>query len=430
MEPVPASKKVWVFDGHVARYPNALTAGSVHQGQACTDCHDGSDSANSRAAAHAGSFASVPVATVCSGCHNATVNSAAAGLHTTLAGYPAILADRGYSSANSTALARFQQQCTSCHAAVGASSPESACGQCHVSVPNPAGGGLLLGHAFQQTPSMDKNCTACHGSRVKDEFYGLNNDLLTSNKEYLTTGLPWKEPSFTLLPDVHKTAGMTCVSCHTANEMHGQGSPANDDRYAVTTAPSCDDVACHGDVTSSNSMHTTGHIAAMACQVCHSQPYKNCFECHTDVTAENVAFYSISDAAPGGAHEHLMTFRAGLNPKYTGTGSQKMYSVLRHVPVDADVFTYTEANANPGLLPTPHATPTWKHATPHNIVRNTAITAACTNCHGADYALYWLTDPVLNAEGWISTGNEAGEVTANGGITISAPFSMTPTGAR
>jgi hypothetical protein len=46
-----------------------------------------------------------------------------------------------------------------------------------------------------------------------------------------------------------------------------------------------------------------------------------------------------------------------------------MYSVLRHVPVDGEVFTYTGGNAVPNLLPTPWAGPTWKYATPHTSAR-------------------------------------------------------------
>lgn len=422
MEPVPAPKKVWIQDGHITRYPSVFASGSVHEGRACTDCHAGTDNLNSRATAHVGSFTGIPVDTACVGCHSSIVGSASAGLHTTLAGYPAILSTRGYSALNATALARFEQQCTSCHAAVGTSSPATACGQCHVSVPKSAGGGLVSGHAFQRTPSMDKNCTACHGSRVKDEYYGLNNTLLADNRDHLAADSPWKDTEFALVPDVHKSASMTCTSCHTGDEMHGDGAPTSDDRYAVTSAPSCNDVACHENVSGTNSMHTAGHLGAMDCYVCHAQPYKNCFECHTDVTPENVAFFSISDHDPGGEHAHLITFRVGKNPKYTGSGTHKEYSVLRHVPVDGDVFTYSGANEVTGLLPTPWAGPTWKYATPHNIVKNTKITEACSNCHGSNYTKFWLTDAVANAEGWIGTANEAGETTANSSLLISAPF--------
>jgi len=423
VEPVPAPKKVWVYDGHIARYPTAFTSGSVHGTQDCTDCHAGTDSLNSRATAHVGSWNGVPAASSCAGCHNAIITSTASGLHTTLAGYTAILTDRGFNPSDPTSAERFAEQCTKCHVASEDTTPQSTCGHCHVSVPTIAGGGLVAGHAFQETPSMDKNCTACHGSRVKDEYYGLNNALLTANKQYLTTGSPWADPAFTLVADVHKTgtADYDCVDCHSMAEMHGTGSPLAGDRYAVTSGPTCD--GCHTTVVGSNSMHTAGHVAAMDCQVCHAQPYKNCFECHTDVSAEDVPFYSISDSAPSADHAHLITFRAGRNPKYTGSGRQKEFSVLRHVPVDGDVFTYSGANAQTGLIPTLTALPTWKHATPHNIIRNTVITQSCANCHGANYSLFWLTNPVTNAEGWVSTANESFETTANSGVTISNPFS-------
>jgi thiosulfate/3-mercaptopyruvate sulfurtransferase len=174
-----------------------------------------------------------------------------------------------------------------------------------------------------------------------------------------------------------------------------------------------------------NALHTAAHIDTMDCQVCHAQPYKNCFECHTDLTETGVPFYSISDHAPDGNHDHLMTFRAGKNPKHPSVPAAKKYAVLRHVPVDPDVFTYTGNRAQPGLLPAMVALPTWKYATPHNIVRVTPIQSSCANCHGQDYTKFWLTDPVVNAEGWVSPANEANEQTANSGLVIGAPLPTT-----
>ncbi|MCK7519827.1 MAG: hypothetical protein MZV64_19905 [Ignavibacteriales bacterium] len=36
------------------------------------------------------------------------------------------------------------------------------------------GGGLFTGHVFEKTPPMTRSCTACHGSRVGNEFLGKN----------------------------------------------------------------------------------------------------------------------------------------------------------------------------------------------------------------------------------------------------------------
>lgn len=430
MEPVPASKKVWIYDGHLASYDAKYASvfdedGEIHPGRNCTDCHGGDHTKGARAEAHAGSFASIPGGeAACLNCHSvfhpgtAEANN---GLHATLAGYTAILKKRGFDPADEASAARFEAQCTKCHTAN--SENDVACGQCHVSVPAPAGGGLLAGHRFQKTPSMDNNCTACHGSRVKDEYYGLNNELLERNRAFLGEDSPWKDEAFELEPDVHKEAGLTCMACHEGDEMHGNGAPADDDRYAVTTSPACED--CHDGLVGANRLHSQQHLDSMDCYVCHAQPYKNCFECHTDVTENGVPYYTISDNEPGGNHDHLMTFRVGKNPKWLdGVPGAKKYAVLRHVPVDPDVFTYTGANAMEGILPDATARPTWAYATPHNIRKATKITESCDNCHGEDYSKFWLTDPVENAYGWVGEAYEAFERTANRHIVRSEPVPM------
>jgi len=224
--PVPASKKFWVFDGSVEQYPSVFEGSNndilhLDRDLTCVACHGGINSANSRAVAHSSEeFTGIVTAQKCSECHGGwaddTVTTSADGLHTTLGGYYTILSARGF---NGTYEDRFNEQCTKCHTAVGAGeSASTACGQCHISVPATAGGGLISGHAFNEIPSMDSNCTACHGSRVKDEYYGLNNALLTRNKTAFDLDSPWKAADFQLAPDVHKTWGYTCVDCHTTPE--------------------------------------------------------------------------------------------------------------------------------------------------------------------------------------------------------------------
>jgi len=444
--PVPASKKIWIFNGSVAQYDSVLTAaGKVHSGYECTVCHGGNSSASSSPSAHDESFVATVTAEACDDCHAAEVTSSNNGLHTTLGGYNTILMQRGFdmSDPTSDAAVRFEEQCTKCHTAVGTgASAATACGQCHISVPATAGGGLISGHGFNQTPSMDNNCTACHGSRVKDEFYGQNNALLARNKAAFEADSPWGG-DFQLAPDVHKAAGFTCMNCHSdaaksGDEMHGVGHLAADegDRYDVTSASQCSD--CHKAEDAGFSgigLHTIPHLANMDCQVCHALPYKNCFSCHTDVSAKGTPFFKINGEDPTlaarraadstVAPDALITFRAGKNPRADETG-MKPYSVLRHVPVDKDVFQYPTFKSVDGIIPATGAatTPnmgslsTWKYATPHTIARKTAITASCSNCHGADYSKFWLTDAVGAAQGWVPTDSPYldGEVDANSGI--------------
>lgn len=477
MESVPTPKKSWIQDGHVAQYPTALDgSGNVHGGT-CTACHGGVDGTADKAAAHAG-LTKIPGGDTCSGCHGATVALAALSLHTTVGGYQPILEQRGVDfTPGSTSRTRFDKQCTSCH--VANSAGQAACGHCHVSVPTTAGGGFLAGHRFQATPSMDRNCTACHGSRVKDEYYGLNGALLARNLQY-AAAIPADSPlrGVTLAPDVHKTAGMACNDCHAGTEMHGQGVTAGDDRYLVDGTPKCE--TCHpanAAFTGATFMHGAAHVSQLDCRVCHAQPYKSCYGCHTDVTATDVAFFSNNGTDPtraartltspawsaattyakgafvvyqgasyvslqAGNLNHLpdeagsawwaigyvagdaqMQFRAGLNPRF-GEAGQKRYAVLRHVPVDEDVFRYSGANAVSGLIPNLTAAPTWRYATPHSIARVTPIQASCNNCHAAAYAGFWLTDAVNAAFGWVGTDADAqqAETTANAGVVVPAPL--------
>ena len=49
--------------------------------------------------------------------------------------------------------------------------------------------------------------------------------------------------------------------------------------------PRCEN--CHGGVSNSyHNAHVDGFASNLQCQVCHSQPYKNCTNCHNLASAE------------------------------------------------------------------------------------------------------------------------------------------------
>jgi len=436
---VPAQKKVWVYNGTIEQYVDNYLS-TTHGQQTCTSCHGGNDAGATRAAAHDNTWQGIPGSGSCSACHEPIVTASADSLHTTLGGYVKDLGDRGFDFMGPTQAERFDEQCTKCH--VANSTGAAACGFCHVSVPVTAGGGFLNGHNFRHTPDMERNCTACHGSRVKDEFYGLNNALITRNGLGVAAVQP--DVHFAQTQVIDNATGLPkgCAFCHGAAEMHGAGAPApagTGTRYDVAGAPQCED--CHSGLTGSNTLHSGGHLATMACQVCHAQPYKNCFGCHTDVDVggTDLPFYTINEADPtlagrgaGATPDSLMTFRVGKNPLWLGTGdpAHKKYSVLRHVPVDNDVFTYSLGGTVTGLIPDVTANPTWKFATPHNIQRvSTRFTAlTCGNCHAAAYSDHWLTDPVADSHGWLDNAYAPDEVTANDCVVMPAapPMVATP----
>lgn len=334
MPPLEAWERVLVSQAAVSE--------DVHASIPCTQCHGGSDVADF-AAAHEGIVVdpSDAPSQVCSTCHSEIQQAANGSLHMTLAGYDTALYMRSIPE-NHPALEEMEaNHCNNCHA---------TCGQCHISQPTSAGGGLLEGHEFVQKPPLTRTCTGCHGSRVRNEYTGRNE------------GYP---------ADVHfAQARMACVDCHGADEMHGVGLENVTHRYDGTRTPKCE--VCHADAIGADStvqQHTL-HGDKVACQVCHSVEYKNCASCHVQRNEDGVRFYTIDPS--------WMDFQIGLNTNPTEERPWS-YVLVRHVPVDPQSFEFYGAD----LLPNFSARPTWLEATPHNIQRNTPQTSSCDNCHGS-----------------------------------------------
>lgn len=329
--------------------------GTTHALNGCTDCHGGVQSPDKQSA-HEGLVSapsSDPEAT-CGKCHPDVVVHNQDSLHTNLAGYWTVLEERSVPSNHPQISEAFDNHCASCHA---------TCGDCHVSQPATVGGGFISGHTFNRTPSMTRNCTACHGSRVGNEFLGKHEGLNA---------------------DVHFREGrMTCNDCHTNSEMHGasaecdtchpgpEGSqlPPPDYRYSGVQSPRCE--TCHAVVTTGEDeilLHQL-HGSKLSCQVCHSVSYTNCDGCHVAVseTTGNPFFET------EGSYQTFLIGRNTLN----SFDRPYEYVPVRHAPVSATSFEYYGQD----LLPNFDNLETWKYATPHNIQRQTPQTESCTNCH-------------------------------------------------
>ena len=192
---------------------------------------------------------------------------------------------------------------------------------------------------------MQYNCTACHGSRVGDEYLGNNEEI----------------PA-----DVHWTkATMTCAKCHT-DELHGSGQTV-DNRYQNVGTVTCDE--CHQEVWTDDIPQHQQHLSDLSCQVCHSLAYKNCSSCHVAIDEKGVPCRT-SDPSQ-------ILFKIGFNPVRSSDIPYK-YVVLRHVPTCKDICGYY----GPDLLPDFDAVSTWKYATPHNIQLHTPQNESCDSCHG------------------------------------------------
>lgn len=352
MAPLEPWERVWIDP---ETYPD-----DVHSLINCTDCHEGSSVDDMTA--HEGLVESPTedAQASCGNCHPTITTAATESLHMTLAGYDTALYSRSVPE-NHPALEEMESyHCDECHA---------TCGDCHVSQPRSVGGGLLEGHTFVETPSMSQNCTACHGSRVKNEYYGSNEGVSS---------------------DVHFKNRMACVDCHTGDEMHGIDMDAGH-RYDGEPIPTCE--SCHQDQVGAGSgiyQHEVHGTETLSCQVCHSADYSNCVNCHVERTDDNIAFYSVE--------EHTLGFFIGQNT-LRGQDRPYKYVTVRHVPIDEESFSFYGDN----LLPNYDNRPTWTYATPHNIQRNTPQTESCESCHGND-DVFLTADKVVDNE---LTANEA-----------------------
>lgn len=334
----------------------------VHGYIPCTQCHGGQN-VDDKDAAHEGVVRdpSTDAIAACGDCHPDIAPYQDDSLHNNLAGYDTVLYARSTPENHPTIEEGQASHCNSCH---------TTCGQCHISQPTSVGGGLVDGHAFTRTPSMSRQCTACHGSRVKNEYTGAHEGLAA---------------------DVHlRSARMVCTDCHTAGDMHGtdyvnspEGMP--DHRYDGGQAPSCE--SCHQDqmgIGSGNPYHEAHGTEVLSCQTCHSIAYINCTDCHLERSEDDVPFYRLE-------HEEL-AFTIGRNPIRSSERPYR-YVPVRHVPTFAELFQEYGDN----VLNNFEALPTYTYATPHNIQRNTPQTESCESCHGND-AVFLTEDKVAPDE--------------------------------
>jgi thiosulfate/3-mercaptopyruvate sulfurtransferase len=162
---------------------------------------------------------------------------------------------------------------------------------------------------------------------------------------------------------------MPCFECHSSEEMHGELGEY-ESRYADRPTPSCI-AACHTTVSAEDEIdqHTDVHLERLACQVCHSIEYKNCYSCHVQLSEDGTPFFRTEPSE--------MAFRIGRNPIQSEARPWD-YVVVRHVPISRDSFEYYGDD----LLPNFNNRPTWTYATPHNIQRQTPQNSSCDACHG------------------------------------------------
>jgi 3-mercaptopyruvate sulfurtransferase SseA len=308
---------------------------------ACVDCHGGNAAANDKKAAHAG-LDPYPAANnleaTCGECHDEIVATSKDSLHTTLSTFVTVLKNRSDMNKWEEIDKARQGHCAACHT--------SSCGGCHVSRPKSAKKGFINGHIFQKRSDPFNQCTACHGSRVGNEYYGMRGQ-----------------------GDVHVSKyDMDCVACHEAEEMHAAAPDGLPGRYHLKEIVACID--CHQDLEHGSVRDHALHIGKVQCQVCHSQTYVNCYSCHVGKDEQGIGYFQNEREVEG--------MKIGLNYDKDAPEASYNYMLVRHEPSDLEVFDFYVKDAFTNF----DKVPTWKRTSPHNIQRKTWQTANCNNCHG------------------------------------------------
>lgn len=314
--------------------------GTVHGEQTCESCHGGDPKSQEKAVAHQGMEPHPSIKTpekACGECHAEIVATAKNSLHATLSTFTTVLKHRSDMSKWPQIDEARSKHCAACH---------TSCGGCHVSRPKFAKKGFVKGHVFQKRSDPFAQCTACHGSRVGNEFYGDRGQ-----------------------GDVHVVKNnMDCVSCHKAEEMHAAAPEDLKGRYHLKEMVQC--TSCHQGLENGSIRDHNIHIGKVQCQVCHSQTYVNCYSCHTGKDDNGVYYFQNKKEVEG--------MKIGLNYDKDAPGAGYNYMLVRHEPTDPDLFAFYVKDA----LANFDKVPNWKRASPHNIQRKTWQNASCNNCHG------------------------------------------------
>ena len=467
--------------------------GVAHADLACEDCHLGDPDGSTKEAAHAGLYSEPDdldvVDNTCGECHEDIVVKMKKSLHATVAGQISgarylwaaqeeknslysirdVLDEDGSVPDELGALASLEalphygdskqpiddylrNQCLRCH--IWTKGKQRAgdyrsggCSACHVLYADDG-----LSHSGDPTIPEDKpghpvrheittkipaqQCVHCHnrGGRTGVSFLGM-----IESDGY---GTPFradgtKQPKLHgknynyLQPDLHGAAGMECIDCHTANDIHGDGNIYSKREQAVEIE--CTD--CHGDTEKYSSLKTargrlmtnlekqndrtvlrgktdgklhnipqirslaerdvlpvamqiSAHMEKLECYACHSSWTPQCYGCHAkmDMGKKSNDWVDDSEEATYGWSESRSYVRwetpvLGINSEgkvspFT-TGCQAIFTRIGEDGKAIELNkVFVTADGHSGIGQNP--------IQPHTISRRAR---SCENCHSENKAL-------------------------------------------
>jgi len=178
--------------------------------------------------------------------------------------------------------------CIGCHSAASGLAPVSGrtCDRCHDTAD--PGLGDVVNSGWD-----DGVCLGCHSRQKLEVNLGFS--------------------------DVHRDAGFDCMSCHTLEDVHGDGNEYASMQEVGAIDASCDD--CHN--AGNNFEHPAGtdpHGGDVACAACHAQSAVTCNNCHFEAQVNNTGKFFLTP--PKGGWLWL-----GNRLKRDGSGETEVYPV-------------------------------------------------------------------------------------------------------
>ncbi len=216
----------------------------------CSTCHHGRDNLSNIEASHQGLIPHPAqpklMARTCGPCHH-QVPTAAKSIHFTLKKAVNLVRRHFGAQKDLDDLTRIplpdpprnilgladdllRRRCLRCHLyfegdAYPATRRATGCGACHLEYHD----GKMISHRFILQPDDDR-CLSCHyGNHVGADYYGMfeHDYKWEFRTPYQADGTYAKRPfgveQHRLIPDIHKTAGLICIDCHSGRELMGPG---------------------------------------------------------------------------------------------------------------------------------------------------------------------------------------------------------------
>jgi len=224
---------------------------------------------------------------------------------------------------------------------------------------------------WEGQPGAPNGCQGCHteenpglGAEVDDSMEGVCVKCHSRLATEVSLGYS----------DVHRDAGMTCMDCHSMEDVHGDGN---------TYASMFDDGAidakcsnCHEDVSGVGGSYHSIHEASVDCSTCHMQTVVTCYNCHLEGQLENPP---------------IKKARAKLHGW--------KFLVNRHNKVYPATFQSLEYQDTTFLA--------WGVYFSHTIDKNAV--SSCTDCHGNANMQDLAADSILEVVKWDGINPPAGD---------------------